>query len=526
MKRFLAAVLAALMALTCFGCVAEDRPYVPSGGALESENGPVATEPQSHQELTMAYYADRSMNPFQSNDFTNRALLSLLYQGLFSVDRDYQVIPVLCSRYQISRDMMTYTIYIEEDARFTDGTPVTVGDALASYQAAMSSAYYGGRFTHVDSVYAENNALVFRLSTPMEDLPMLLDVPIVKADQTDRPVPLGSGPYVFNDAITGAFLSRAMDWWCADRATLAVTAPSIALITAQSPAHIRDEFQFYDLDLVCANPCSDLYADYRCDFELWDCENGELIYLGCNVANREIFSTNALRSLLTFAIDRDTLTEKYYQGFARAVTLPASTYFPYYSTGLAAKYEYDPDYFAQSLTTVSLPREKLKLLVNSDDTLRLQVAREIAASLTAQGLPTVTAEAATGEYTQRIRSGDYDLYLGCTRLSANMDLSAFFSQGGALSYNGISSENLYKLSLDALENHGNYYTLYQKVAQDGRIIPLIFCSYAVYATRGLLSDLTPARDNVFFYTIGKTAEDALMAVDYDAVENNGVGAVD
>ena len=175
---------------------------------------------------------------------------------------------------------------------------------------------------------------------------------------------------------------------------------------------------------------------------------------------------------------------------------------------------------------MSLPREKLKLLVNSDDTLRLQVAREIAASLTAQGLPTVTAEAATEEYTQRIRSGDYDLYLGCTRLSANMDLSAFFSQGGALSYNGISSENLYKLSLDALENHGNYYTLYQKVAQDGRIIPLIFCSYAVYATRGLLSDLTPARDNVFFYTIGKTAEDALMAVDYDAVENNGVGAVD
>ena len=516
MKRILAGLLAALMAMACIGCVAEDRPYVPSGGALESEDGPLSTEPQSFQELTLTWYADRSMNPYQSSDFTNRALLSLMYQGLFSVDRDYQVIPVLCSRYQISQDMMTYTIYLEENARFTDGTPVTAADALASYQAAMQSPYYAGRFTHVAGVSQEGDALVFRLSTPMEDLTILLDIPIVKAGQTGDNLPLGSGPYVLHNTATGAFLSRTESWWCADRADLTVNAANIALIAAQSPAQIRDEFQFHDLDLVCANPCSDLHADYRCDFELWDCENGELIYLACNVEKRDIFATDALRSLLTYAIDRDTLTEKYYQGFARGVTLPASTYFPHYSTGLAAKYEYDPAYFAQAITTVSLPQGRLRLLVNSDDTLRVQVAREIAASLTAQGLPAVTAEAATEEYTQRIRSGDYDLYLGCTRLSANMDLSAFFSEGGALSYNGISSENLYKLSLNALENHGNYYTLYQKVAQDGRIIPVIFCSYAVYATRGMLSDLTPARDNVFFYTIGKTAEDALMAVDYSA----------
>ena len=518
MKRFLAAVLAVLMALTCCGCVAEDRTYVPSGGALESEDGPGTTEPQDLQELTLTWYEDRSMNPFQSSDFTNRALMSLLYQGLFSVDRDYQVIPVLCSRYQISQDMMTYTIYLEEDARFTDGTPVTVEDALASYRTAMVSPYFGGRFTHVEEVFAEDDALVFRLSNPMENFPLLLDIPIVKAGQTDSELPLGSGPYVFHDALTGAYLSRVNGWWCADRATLTVTAATIPLVAAESAAQIRDEFQFYDLDLVCANPCSDLYADYRCDFELWDCENGEMIFLACNVARREIFSSNALRSLLTYAIDRDTLTEKYYQGFARAVTLPASTYFPYYSTGLAAKYEYDPDYFAEALTTVSLPQSKLKLLVNMDDTLRLQVAREIAASLTAQGLPTVTAEVTTEEFTQRIRSGDYDMYLGCTRLSANMDLSSFFAEGGALSYNGISNENLHKLSLDALENHGNYYTLYQKVAQDGRITPLIFCSYAVYATRGILSDLTPSRDNVFFYSIGKTVEDVLVAVDYSTGE--------
>ena len=516
MKRIIAALLAVCLLLSFCGCVAENRDYVPSGGALAAEDEDETVAPQTVEELTLTYYPDRSMNPYAGNDFTNRALLSLIYQGLFVVDRNYEVIPVLCSRYQRSGDMKTYAIYLEKNATFSDGSSLTLQDALASYEAARASEYYGGRFTHVEQIRIEGDALIFQLKVPMEDLTMLLDIPIVKAGQTELEQPLGTGPYVLNGSITGGYLTRVENWWCADSADLPVTAASIHLETAQSPAQIRDEFQFYDLDLVCTNPCSDLYADYRCDYELWDCENGELLYLACNVKHRSLFANDTLRSVLTYGIDRESLTAKYYQGFARAVTLPASTYFPAYSTGLAAKYEYDPDKFTAALDSMSRPKEKLQLLVNSEDTLRLQVAREIAASLTKLGLPMVTLEVGGKEFNEQVLSGNYDLYLGCTRLSANMDLSAFFAPGGALSYNGIADENLYSLCLDALENHGNYYTLYQKVAQDGRIVPLIFCSYAVYATRGLLSELKPARDHVFFYTLGRTQEDAMMAVDYSA----------
>ena len=515
MKRIIAALLALCLALSFCGCVAEDREYVPHGGALASDEEEVhISDAETIQTLVLTYYPDRSMNPFKSSDFTNRALFSLMYQGLFAVDREYQVVPILCDRYQVSEDMKTYTIYIVEDAKFSDGSSLTLYDVLDSYEAAWASDYYKGRFTHVKDIRIGGKGIVFELEVPMEDLTMLLDIPIVKDGQTDATLPLGTGPYVLNGAITGGYLTRVENWWCEDRADLTVAAGSIQLQNAESPAQIRDEFQFGDLSLVCANPCSDLYADYRCDYELWDCENGEMLYLACNVAHRDVFASDALRSVLTYGIDRDTLTEKYYQGFARAVTLPASTYFPSYSTGLAAKYEYDPDKFTEALKNISLPREKLQLLVNSDDTLRLQVAREMAASLTELGLPMVTLEVDSKEYAEHVRSGNYDLYLGCTRLSSNMDLSAFFAPGGSLSYNGIASEDLYGLCLDALENHGNYYTLYQKVAQDGRIVPLIFCSYAVYTTRGQLSDLRPARDNVFYYTLGRTAEDARMAVDY------------
>lgn len=519
MKKFAALLLCLGLALSMSACVAENRTFVPSGGQLvmDTPGDTDATIPAQYaepQELTLTYYPKRSTNPFTCTDYTNRALFSLIYQGLFSVNSSYEAVPILCSRYEVSQDLLTYTCHLADGAAFSDGTAMTIQDVLASYNAAKESVYYSGRFIHIETFRTSGSAIIFQLSTPMEDLPILLDIPIVPAEQVNDPAPMGSGPYSLHSTITSGYLRRVADWWCQGVVDLAVTANSIPLISAESATQIRDQFQFYDLDLVCANPCSDLYADFRCDYELWDCENGEMLFLACNVAHRSFFSSSGLRSLLTYAIDRESLSEKYYQSFARPVTLPASTYFPQYNTGLAEKYAYDPDHFKEALAGVARPDRPLVLLVNSDDTLRLQTARDIASSLSELGLPTTVEAVDTSKFMARIQAGNYDLYLGSTRLSANMDLSAFFQPQGSLAYNGISSSSLYELCLDALENHGNYYTLYQEVAEDGRIVPILFCGYAVYATRGTLSDLQPARDNVFFYTLGRTLQDALVAYNY------------
>ena len=93
-----------------------------------------------------------------------------------------------------------------------------------------------------------------------------------------------------------------------------------------------------------------------------------------------------------------------------------------------------------------------------------------------------------------------------TRLSPTMDLTEFFRNWGEMHWGGLTNDTLYNMCSNALENTGNYYNLYQKLAEDGRIIPLMFGYYNVYAQRGLLPDLNPARDNVFYYSIGKTMD--------------------
>ena len=509
MKRILALIFC-LILLLC-GCQT-DRVYVPTGDGLtwdEDYTGPVYTQPQEEMEqnLILTYYPERSMNPFTCTDFTNRALFSLLYQSLFIVDRNYTVEPLLCKSYSISEDAKTYTFYINTDATFANGAPLTATDVLASLQKARESDIYGGRFQHVVDITLGNGGISITLDTPYENLPLLLDIPILRADQVEEDFPLGTGPYVLEKTAMSHCLQRRTDWWC--NPNMMITASSITLLEAKSATQIRDSFEFSNLSLVCADPGSDRYTDYRCDYELWDCENGIFLYLACS-ENSEVFSVPEIRSTLTYAIDREILVQDFYRGFARSATLPASPLSPYYSESLASRYAYAPLKFTQAVKEAQLTDYEVTLLVNSDDSLRARVAREIEKMLEDCGLEVTVSELSGSAYTNALYNWEFDLYLGQTMLSANMDLTAFFSGNGALRYGGVNDVAAYTLCQQALENHGNYYTLHQTVMDNGLLCPVLFRSYAVYAIRGLLTGLTPARDNVFYYSIGKTMDAALI----------------
>ncbi len=501
MKRLLALMLC-LCLLLC-GCAGNTGTITPTGDGLSYEDdytGPQNTpKPDDEpQKLSLPYYADRSLNPYLCGDFTNRALFSLLYQGLFSVDRDYNAEPLLCKSYTQSKDMKSYTFSLRS-ATFADGTLVKADDVVASLNAAKESDFYKGRFLHITEIVKSGDGITINLDTPFENLPLLLDIPIVKASHVALEHPMGSGPYILYTASGGDSLRRRTDWWCDPH--MAVTAETIALFPAESAIDIRDQFEFFDLSMVCADPGSDRYADYRCDFELWDCENGIFLYLGTS-SDSEIFSNDTVRIALTHAIDRNLLVEEYYRGFARPATLPASPLSPYYSQNLAERYGYDDIKFAQAVKEAGMEGRKVVFLVNSDDSLRLRVARRIGQMLTDCGLEVELKPLGGNAYVEALKGRYYDIYLGQTRLSPNMDLSAFFATYGELSWGGMNDVAAYALSLQALENHGNYFTLHKLVMDQGLMCPVLFRSYAIYATRGLISDLTPARDNIFYYSLG------------------------
>lgn len=513
MKKLIALILAMTLVCGLFtGCAQEEEAYVPTGGALVMEGeepDDFLEEEEVDQEFSLAYYPERSLNPIIGYNQSNRVLFSLMYQALFSVDINNNPTPILCAEYQVSPSNMTWTFYVEETACFSDGSPLTAADVVATYAAARESDYYKGRFTYIDSVsLSSDGGVTFALTTPYQNLPLILDIPIVKAGTEGDDVPIGSGPYVYADGIAGTILKRNLNWWV--KQEIHVNAATITLVGVSDDAAARDEFQFGDVAVVCANPMSDTYADFRSDFELWNVDSGVFLYLGCNVLYSDFFEDGFLRTVLTYAIDREGINRNFYRNHGWPATLPASPLSPYYSESLAANYAYDPMKFIDQVSNWHIPRDKdnkqktLRLLVNSDDSARLRAARAIAENLTDFGIPTETLEYASVTYQAVLAAGNYDIYLGQTRLSANYDLSEFFRLWGNLSWGGIPNENILNLCKECLADSGNYYNLHQLLAEDGRIVPILFGSYAMYATRGMFDGFAPSRDNAFFYSLGKT----------------------
>lgn len=503
MKKRISILLCLCMVLGMLGgCRAEDpESYVPTGDALVMEDEEVVyqVEDDGTQSFSLAYYPAQGLNPIYCTDYTNRTIFSLVYQGLFAVSRENEVIPMLCESYTVSADQRMYTFTINPKATFSDGSPVTAEDVASSFSSARDSDYFRGRMLHFEHIYAEDSKkLVISTTQPCGDLPRLLDIPVVKWNEATG-LFLGSGPYAITGTEGNMALVRCNNWWCKSN-DLQVTAKRIPLEEVQTIVEVRDSFEFGDVGVVCTDPGSDRYTEYRCDYELWDCETGIFLYLGFNMTS-PLFQHTAIRQAVVRGIDRNKLADQFYRGFASPSELPVSPNSDYYSETLAQNYAYNEAEFLNLMAANGVQGRSIRLLVNNDDSLRVSVAREIANALNACGLIVTVDNRPTSDYRNAMAMGDFDLYLGQTKLSPNMDLTPFFSANGSMSYGIVSNINIYNLSLQALENEGNFYNLCQAVMDEAMICPILFRSYAVYAARGLLTDLTPARDNIFFYTI-------------------------
>ena len=100
MKRGLCLLLTlALMTGLLSGCgrAIHNEAYVATGDAIlmDGAESVVTEEAEDSQNLVLAYYPERSLNPLFGSDYTNRVLMSLMYQPLFAVDSKKNTTPIL-----------------------------------------------------------------------------------------------------------------------------------------------------------------------------------------------------------------------------------------------------------------------------------------------------------------------------------------------------------------------------------------------------------------------------------------------
>ncbi len=155
-----------------------------------------------------------------------------VYESFFirSVDESFSLYCLLCEKIDIDEERTYIEFWLRPEAKFSDGSPVTIDDVIWSYNtlAEKGVSRYGRYMSKVTSMEQTSDTSVrFNLDGTDREVPLLLGMmPILKsadwegkdfAQPTDAPT-TGSSPYMVDDYKMGEYitLKRNDDYWGKD----------------------------------------------------------------------------------------------------------------------------------------------------------------------------------------------------------------------------------------------------------------------------------------------------------------------
>jgi ABC-type transport system substrate-binding protein len=159
-------------------------------------------------------------------DVTGGELIAKIFSGLLRVDKNLKIVPDLAQSYHREKDGLRWTFTLREDARFSDGSPVTSEDVVFSWKRVLAPQslsprkwvfeniagaknYSDGKTQNVEGLkIKDSKTLVVELEKPFATFPHLLTMPaasIVPQKLYANPnfdpayTPLGSGPFTLKE---------------------------------------------------------------------------------------------------------------------------------------------------------------------------------------------------------------------------------------------------------------------------------------------------------------------------------------
>ncbi len=171
-----------------------------------------------------------SLNPHIVKGRVPWQLRFLAHESLMgrNYDEPFTLYGVLAESIEVPEDRSWVEFTLRPEARFSDGSPVTVEDVLWTYATLGTEGHprYQGSWSKVDTATKVGERTVrFTFNTRDDELPLILGMrPILKKAQWDGIdfaesgvdiIPISSAPYVISDFEAGRYvtLTRNRDYW-------------------------------------------------------------------------------------------------------------------------------------------------------------------------------------------------------------------------------------------------------------------------------------------------------------------------
>ncbi|MBV7380322.1 peptide ABC transporter substrate-binding protein [Maritimibacter dapengensis] len=336
MTKFTKISVAALLSSTMITSAAFAAPNVPEG-----------TELADDQTFTYRVLDEHSsVDPQVVEDVTGSEIVRDLFEGLMNQDADGNLIPGVATGYEASEDKQTYTFTLREDAKWSNGDPVTANDFVYAWKRAVDPALASPYQWFMELMSIENAAAIIagemepselgvtavddytfevKLSAPLPYFPQMTThattFPAPQAvieehgdDWTKPENIVSNGAYVLTEHLPNERSTRERNEMYWDNENTIIEKTVALVINDENVAltrYLAGELDRTEIPAGQYPQLSEEYPDQATSFPRL-CN----YYYTFNVSDSgpEAFKDVNVRKALAMAVDRDIIVEKVMQG--------------------------------------------------------------------------------------------------------------------------------------------------------------------------------------------------------------------
>ncbi len=423
--KILSSVLSAVLVLTLLTSCSTSMGELQNASA-KIDNGTVLKLPVCNTD---------SLNPYEATTEYNLALSSLLFEGLVKVNEDFTAKNVIAKSVSVVGN--TVNVNLDSSYCFSDGSSILASDVEYSFEQAKANGNFEKQLENFEKISASGHSITFNLKNPDKYADLCLDFPIVKEPSEDDEYVVGSGKYKIENL---SFLVMNELWHNESLPKVRRIKLVNMLDTESGPESVETgtvSYYFQDMS-------NGTYV--RKNVKTHETQMTNLVFVGIN-SNNEHLKKAEVRQAISLLIPKDTIAEESFLGYAEVAETP---FFPGWKELENVKSADKTEAFNEAkelLESAGYKRSdvlssvmKLRIIVNDDNSFKISAAQNIADALKSVGISVTVEKLSFQSFVGRLQRGEYELYIGETKLTKNMSLSPFFSYNGGASY-GIDTNS-------------------------------------------------------------------------------------
>ena len=481
MKKATALILIFSIIFTVFcSCDGTDTPQEDQIFVSNLDNTKEAT-------LKLAYSKADMLDPYTSTMTANLQILSLVYDGLYKLDKKYEPIPVIAQSAIIGNSSINVTL---GSAVFSDGSAVTAQDIVYSFDKAKFSPTWSEKLRNFTSArIASSNMIIFNLESPDPYAVSCLTFPVIKNGASGN-LPIGSGRYI--PEVSGETTYLVVN---KNKAGFNPAIKTIMLVPVRDSSSIESSLEIGNTGFYYNDLSSGIYS--RINAQTVDMGINNFVYLGFNSAS-ETFSDSLLRRAVNLAINRKEIASTAFQGHARESYSPFNPdWYTLASKDLVLSVDIQKALGLIEESGIDITEKEISILVNKENQFKLETANYICDYLTILGFNVRLKDYETEYYREALELGSYDMYIGEVRLSPNMNLYSLLG-GGNLSF-GIDPECAASSRyIQLLAGECELMDFINTFNEDLPFIPLCYRNAAVSYTNEMQGNFNCCDSDVFY----------------------------